>query len=191
MCRHRFAAAPRSSQPWGLGFVCINTLIWFIKASSSTSVPCGSCLTKTQITPLDCLAQVAWISSSDLHQSDQYLFGCDHYFYACTVLTDSNNIVVNLDILMVCLGSLNFKDVARGYTHSSSFKSVYPKSRQSLWACNTKGYRPENGRAPPIQVVVLGSSSDVSNTVGEQVFHALPLIITKSLVSGGPWTVPR
>ena len=71
-------------------------------------------------------------------------------------------------------------------------KSVHPKSRQSLWACNTKGYRPENGRAPPIQVnIVLGSSSDVSNTVGEQVFHALPLIIMKSLVSGGPWTVPR
>ena len=45
-----------------LGFVChIKTLIWFLKAGSSTSVPCRSCLNKTQITPLDCLTQVAWI----------------------------------------------------------------------------------------------------------------------------------
>ena len=104
-----------------------------------------------------------------------------------------NNIVVNLDILMVYLGSLNFKECCQRL-HSLQFiwRVCIPESRQSLWPCNTKWYRPENGRAPPIQVdIFLGSSSDVSNTVGEQVFYALPLIIMKSLVSGGSWTVPR
>ena len=67
-----------------------------------------------------------------------------------------------------------------------------PESRQSLWACDTKGYRPENGRALTKQVkIVLGSNYDVYNTVEEQVFYALPLIIMESLVSGSPWTVPR
>ena len=82
--------------------------------------------------------------------------------------------------------------VTRGYAHSNTFdECVSPESRQNLWAGNVKGYRAENGKAPPIQVgIVLGSNSDVSNTVEEQVFCALPLIIMESLVSGSPWTAP-
>ena len=82
--------------------------------------------------------------------------------------------------------------VARNHTYSSEggeYESL--ESCQSVRVGHAKGYRPENGRALTKQVkIVLGSNYDAYNTVEEQVFYALPLIIMESLVSGSPWTVP-
>ena len=113
-----------------LGFVChINTLIWFIKASSSTSVPCGSCLTKTQITPLDCLAQVAWIFVVRPPPERPIPFRLRSLFLRLHCADWLETILLPIwTYLWSASVAWTSKNVARGYTHSSSFEEcVFPK----------------------------------------------------------------
>ena len=199
MCRHRFATAPCDSRvSLGESRICLPyqhlDLIqkgWWQRISTLRIMD----LTETQISSLDCPAHrgcMGFRRQTSTGATDVFL--AETTFFMPALCWRTRTIVLSIwTYLWSASAAWTSKNFARDYTHSSTFEEcVLSKSRQSLWACSAKGYRPENGRAPLIRVgIILGSSSDVSNTVGWQVFYALPLIIMKSLVSSSLWNVPQ
>ena len=121
--------------------------------------------------PLDCRGhhRLHGFWSSGLHWSDRYILGCDHFFCAGTVLMSPHNGAVNLDILVVCFGSQQFKDplpnTPLAPAHVTSMN--HPKVAKAL------GHTPGNTDAITVEhcldkeAVILGNHSDGSNSAGE------------------------
>ena len=107
------------------------------------------------------------------------------------MLKGSNDCAVDRGVLIVCIGSQNFKDSLPEATltpaHVASVN--HPKVAKAFGQI-----APGNACAITIEhcldkeAIILGSHSDGSHSAGEQVLNTLPLIITESIASGGHGT---
>ena len=99
-----------------------------------------------------------------------------------------NNRAVDLGILVVCLDSQHFKDPLPDTTLTSAHVASvnHPKVAKAFGQVT-----PGNAHAITMEYCldkeanILGSHSDGSNSAGEQVLDALPLIITERVASSG------